>query len=193
MSAVSDRGPVEKKIEYKGEPRRWFVLLAVTMGQIMGNLIFATMNPLAIEVARSFELSSAMMVNLSIIINMVNSVPFTFLCVWLYGKYNVANILRVVTTVMLIGSIFRGMCFVTDSFWPVVVGGYICSCCNPFFINCQVIIANMWFTDQERAIATALQTLAMPLGSASTFALNQYWFSGSDDNFKPLFKTLMLT
>ena len=50
----------------------------------------------------------------------------------------------------------------------------------------------MWFTDKERALATALQTIAMPGGSACTFALNQYWFADPDADFKALFKTLML-
>ena len=56
MSAVSAASiaSIEKKTEYKGEPRRWFVLFVVTIGQLMGNLIFSTMNPLAIEVSRAF-------------------------------------------------------------------------------------------------------------------------------------------
>ena len=87
---------------------------------------------------------------------MVNSVPFTFLGIWLYGKYGVASVLRVVMTVLLIGTLIRASVFKIDGFWPVIVGSYICSCCNPFFINCQVIIANVWFTDKERAVATAL-------------------------------------
>ena len=33
----------------------------------------------------------------------------------------------------------------------------------------------------------------MPLGSACTFALNQYWFADPNADFKALFKTLMLT
>ena len=102
----------------------------------MGNLIFSTMNPLAIEIASAFELRSVMVVNLSIIINMVNSVPFTFLGIYLYGKYGVSYVLRRITTLMLIGSILRALVYKVDSFWPVIVGSYICSCCNPFFINC---------------------------------------------------------
>ena len=94
------------------------------------------MNPLAIEVASAFELRSVMVVNLSIIINMVNSVPFTLLGIYLYGKYGVSYVLRRITTLMFIGSILRALVYKYDSFWLVIVGSYICSCCNPFFINC---------------------------------------------------------
>ena len=132
------------------------VLLAVTIGQTMGNFIFATLNPLAIQISQAFHLESVLYVNISIAINMVNSVPMTFLCVYLYSRYSTSGILRLVTTLMMIGAITRASCLWIDSFWPVAIGGYICSCCNPFFINCQSIIANKWFTDKERALSTAL-------------------------------------
>ena len=122
----------------------------------MGNIIFVTLNPLAIKVASAFELNSVFYVNLSIILNMVNAVPFTFLSVYLYSRYSASCVLRVMITLMMIGSICRAMCWWTDSFWVVAIGGYICSCCNPFFINVQSIIANKWFMDDERALATAL-------------------------------------
>ena len=148
MSAVSAASlHSDRNTVYEGEPRRWLILLVVTMGQTLGTLIFSTMNPLALEIARTFELRSVMVVNLSIIMNMVNGVPFTFLSIYLFGKYNVASVLRVVSTLMLIGTLLRAMVFKVDSFWPVIVGSYICSCANPFFINCQAIIANIWFTD----------------------------------------------
>ena len=103
-----------------------------------------------------FELESVLTVNLMIAINMVNAVPMTFLCIWLYSRYSAAKVLRCVITLMLIGSIVRASCYKTDEFWPVVVGSYLCSCCNAFFINVQAIIANKWFKDNERAIATAI-------------------------------------
>ena len=132
-------------------------------------------------------------VNLAIAINMVNSVPMTFLCVYLYSRFKFSNILRIVTTMMMIGAVVRASCVWIDSFWPVAVGSYICSCCNPFFINCQSIITNKWFTDKERALGTALMTVSMPLGSGLSFALNSYWFSNEKLEFKGLFKTLMMT
>ena len=193
MSSISATSLEAANKKYEGEPRRWWILFVVTLGQTMGTLIFSTMNPLAIEIARAFQLKSVMVVNLSIIINMVNGVPFTFLSIYLFGKYNVSSVLRFISTLMLIGTLMRATVFKIDSFWPVIIGSYICSCANPFFINCQAIIANIWFTDKERAVATALQTLAMPMGSAFTFALNQYWFANPEADFKALFKTLMLT
>ena len=159
----------------------------------MCNLIFATLNPLSIQIARAFDLNSVFYVNLAIAINMVNSVPMTFVCIYLYSRFNWSIVLRLVTTLLMIGAILRASCLWIDNFWPVAIGSYICSCCNPFFINCQSIISNKWFTDKERALATALMTVSMPLGSGLSFALNSYWFSNENYEFKGLFKTLLVT
>ena len=101
----------------------------------MCNLIFVTMNPLSIQIARAFELNSVFYVNLAIAINMVNSVPMTFVCIYLYSRFDFSTVLRVVTTVMMIGAVIRASSIWVDGFWPIAVGSYICSCCNPFFIN----------------------------------------------------------
>ena len=111
---------------------------------------------------------------------MVNSVPMTFLCVYLYSRYSTSLVLRLVTTLMMIGAMTRASCFWIDSFWPVAIGGYICSCCNPFFINVNTIIANKWFPDHQRALAAALQTLGMPLGSGLGSGLVAFWFREKD-------------
>ena len=74
----------------------------------------------------------------------------------MYSNFSTSRVLRFVVTVLLIGTILRATCFFVESFWFVAAGAYLCSCCNPFFINVQSIIANKWFTDKERALATAL-------------------------------------
>ena len=98
---------------------------------------------------------------------------------------------------MLLGALTRALCVVNDSIWTIIVGGFLCSCCNAFFINVQPIIVNKWFTDKERALATAIQTIGMPLGSALGYGCAAAWFKDvSIDNFDPdafmiLFNNLM--
>lgn len=122
----------------------------------------------------------------------LNALPMTLLCIWMYSRYSTSGVLRFATSLLLLGTVFRSLCFRTNNFWPVFIGSYLCSCCNPFFINVQSIIANRWFGDKERALATALQILAMPLGSAASFATTGYWFSGEEADFKEAFKALMV-
>lgn len=94
--------------------------------------------------------------NIVIAVLIVNAVPMTLLSIWAFSNYNAMNVLRFVVSLMMIGSLLRAVCFWNDRFWPVVIGSYISNCCNAFFINVQAIIANKWFTDKERALATAI-------------------------------------
>ena len=153
-SITSDPG--DRTIEYRTVPYRWLILLVVTLAQLTGNLIFVTLQPIAIPTTQAFNLGSVLYVNFAVILNSLNAIPMTFFCVWAFSRYSTSNVLRIVISVLLIGTIFRSLCVRTDNFWPVFVGSFFCSCCNPFFINVQSIIANKWFGDNERALATSL-------------------------------------
>ena len=74
----------------------------------------------------------------------------------MYARYSTSNVLRFAITLLFFGTLLRALCMETDNFWPVFVGSIMCSCCNSFFINVQSIIANTWFGDNERALATGL-------------------------------------
>lgn len=41
----------------------------------------------------------------------------------------------------------------------------------PMFLNAISLTANVWFADNERALAGALMTLASPIGSLISFIL----------------------
>lgn len=41
----------------------------------------------------------------------------------------------------------------------------------PMYLNAISLTANVWFADNERAIAGALMTLASPLGSLVSFVV----------------------
>jgi len=58
----------------------------------------------------------------------------------------------------------------------VLLGTILVACSAPFIINCQVVVANKWFSDKERALATALLTVSMPLGTALAFLLTGHFF-----------------
>ena len=126
--------------------------------------------------AEAFELKSAIIVNFTIMMNMLNAAPMTLLCIYLYGRCRTDVVLRGVISLLTVGAVTRAICYFSDTFWTVVVGSYLCSCCNPFFINVQTIIANKWFPDHQRALAVALQTLGLPLGSSLGFGMVAFWF-----------------
>ena len=131
-----------------------------------------------------------------------NAIPMTFFSIWVYSNIKLDNAIRGVVTTQLIGALIRALSYPTDSFWPVAIGTYICSSCNPFYINVQGYIANVWFTDSERGLASAIQIVSSPLGAGIGYGMVGGWFqgvkkleNGEDDpmEFKEKFKVLMVT
>lgn len=49
------------------------------------------------------------------------------------------------------------------------------------FLNSQIIIANKWFSDSERATAMAILNVSTPIGQIASFALTGLAFSGIDE------------
>lgn len=111
------------------------------------------------------------------------SIPMTFVAVWAFAKYSTSFILRSAATLQFIGATFRLLTVPTGWFWPILLGNILQACAAPFIINSQVIICNKWFADKERALATSLLTVAMPLGTALAFVQTGIFYK--DDNQTP--------
>ena len=45
----------------------------------------------------------------------------------------------------------------------------------------MTFVANKWFTDKERALATALLIVGSPIGVGVSYGMTGYWFLGVDD------------
>ena len=165
---------------------------------IMGNVVFCTLLPISIPVAKAFGLDTVFYVNLTIMMNMFNAAPMTFVSIWIYSHFSTSTVLRGVVTLLLVGTGFRALCYFTNSFWPVAVGAYFCSCCNAFLLNVINIVANKWFTDKERALATALLVVMSPIGVGVSYGMTGSWFieiknvEEDSEEFLRLFKSLMV-
>ena len=171
-------------MQYTLSPYRWLILFAVTICGTTGQAIFITLHPLKIPIAEAFDQDSVFYVNLAVMIFALNMVPMTFASIWMFTWYSVTAVLRFAMTLMMVGATFRAFCYETDNFWPVYVGSFLCSMSSPFFITVQSIIANKWFGDHERSLATALQNLALPIGQTFSGAFSGFWFSSDETNFK---------
>ena len=105
QSPLTEKRPLaETTKEYKGESRRWLILLVILIAQANGNIIFCTLQPISIPVAKAFGLETVLYVNLVIMMNLFNAIPMTFLSIWMYSHYSTSGVLRFVVTVLLIGT-----------------------------------------------------------------------------------------
>lgn len=72
------------------------------------------------------------------------------------------------------------LCPILGYFWPVLFGTILQACAAPFIINCQQVICNKWFSDKERALATAMMAISMPMGTGLAFLLTGNYFADTD-------------
>ena len=92
------------------------------------------------------------------------SPPQDFLAVYLFNNFKVSSVLRIAATISFCGSMFRFVMLANDEFWPVVVGTFMMASVCSIFLNAQIIIANRWFSDKERAIAMSVLNVSQPIG-----------------------------
>ena len=157
----------------------------------MNTLIVCTMAPAAVELTRAFGLNSTIWVNLAAMSVAITAIPFSFMAIWAFKKYPTSNVLRIASAVFLAGALFRMYGFVRDEYWPILAGSTISACVCPFFLNVQSVIANKWFSDKERALATAIQSATLPFGAAITLGFQNFIFVDGGDILAQL-KQLMV-
>lgn len=69
----------------------------------------------------------------------------------------------------------------TGTFGPYMIGSLIAALGQPFLMNIPSKIASTWFGDKERAIATAVGGVSVPIGTVISFLLPQAVISDSDE------------
>lgn len=142
--------------------------------------------PVSIQMAQAYDLSSTLPVNMCAMSFALMSPPSDFLAVYLYGKYRTDYVLRAASLVVCIGALIRFFAFTSDEFWPILAGTFLMSSVNSLFLNSQIIIANKWFADKERAIAMSILNISTPIGQIVSFALTGYTFATIDENQGPV-------
>jgi len=93
------------------------------------------------------------------------------LTTFLYSKLKSSTVLRIASSLMIIGSWFRLLTAINDWFGFVIIGQIIVMAAAPMYLNAISLTANVWFAENERASAGALMTMASPLGSLISFVL----------------------
>ena len=163
--------------QYKTTPWRWVILVSVMLCTICQTMTVMSIAPVARPIQDAFQLRSTIPVNLCAMSFSFCSIPMTFVAVWAFSNYSTNRVMRCATTLQYFGAMFRTISIVSGWFWPVLFGTILQACAAPFILNSQIIVANKWFSDKERAMATSLLTVAMPIGTATAFVLTGHYFN----------------
>ena len=114
---------------------------------------------------------SIMWVNLSITLAPLIYIPMSFLATHMFNHMRRDKVLKFAAILQILGAIFRMGSAWTQSFWPIFVGSMILAGSAPFGFNSISLIANVWFSDSQRATATSIMGLADIIGALTTFII----------------------
>ena len=92
--------------------------------------------------------------------------PMNFASASYFSRKKIHHTLRMAASIQLLGSWIRALSFVGPQYyWLVAFGSVIFALANSLIMNSISTIANLWFADDERARATAIAGLMVPMGT----------------------------
>jgi len=104
-----------------------------------------------------------------------------FVAMAAYNNFSTRAVLCAAVTLQLGGAWFRMLAFARDEFWPILVGTTVQSLSNTFLLTAPNLIINAWFPVNEIGIASAIASMAIPLGSMVGFGVTGYMFYDNTD------------
>jgi hypothetical protein len=162
------------------------------MGTMMSLFVSTTMIPAVRPIADEYGMGTTTMVNLCCFMSYVFAVPAIACHMSLLQNYSPGLIIRVAITIQFLGSLFRMYTFVNGEFWPILVGHAINALPGPVYMCVNNIIINAWFSDKERATASGLLLVAVPIGQAMSFALQAFFLNQNDTDMNIFLWKMML-
>lgn len=149
--------------------RRWVVLVTYLLASLCAPTISICFTPCSELVSQAYGVP-LLAVSFCTLVFGITSVPMFFISMKLLTSYSLTNVLRLGCFFLVFGAWLRSVSLIdNDQFWPIIAGTTIISFSGPIFLSAQNMICNRWFPDNERAMATALTGLAIPVGSVLAF------------------------
>ncbi|XP_076329015.1 solute carrier family 49 member A3-like isoform X2 [Tachypleus tridentatus] len=168
--------------------RRWFILFVTTLLNISNAIVWVSYAPVAKEAVDFYHVSLDK-VNWFSLVFFVSTVPFGLLAMWFIDKRGLRSGILIGAWVNALGISLRA--FSTTSWIPSeyqyqfsLVGQSVASCAQPFVFFIPTKVAEKWFPEHQRALATTIIGMANPVGmmiataSASSLLSVQCTFSG---------------
>jgi len=81
------------------------------------------------------------------------------------------KVLKIAAAMQIIGALTRCVAYFTQTFWPIFVGALIIASTAPFGFNSISMIAEVWFSDKQRATATSFMGISDIIGILATFLI----------------------
>lgn len=119
---------------------------------------------------------------LLLIIPSITYIPMSFVSASLYNKMRTHHVVYLAALLQIIGCWIRSFAFTFGMFWPILFGTLIYMLSVPMLLSAISLIANLWFSDDQRGTATSLMGIAMPCGSMVGLTVTGLLCVGMDNN-----------
>ena len=152
--------------EYRVYPHRWFQLLIYFFGTLSNALVSMTFVPIVDQTTNYFHITRTE-VNLLAFLFLFLCVVGTAMTIYSYRSLSMRWTM-IIGSLLNLGVCLRFVAFVnpSNSLLALIVGQIPPALAAPFFLNSTALFAARWFSPKQRDLATAIVSMANPLGKA---------------------------
>ena len=178
LSNVTEASEMLEPQQYRTYKRRFFGLAVLVLLNIVASWDWLTFSAVSTTSARYFQVSENAINWLSTgyLFAFVAVSPLTM---WALNRGGPKVSIIAAASLTLIGNWIRyaGARATTGHFGVVVLGQIIVGFAQPFVLTAPTRYSDMWFSDTGRVSATAVASLANPLGGALAQLIGPFWGS----------------
>eukprot|EP01114_Cavostelium_apophysatum_P015978 TRINITY_DN4470_c0_g1_i2.p1 TRINITY_DN4470_c0_g1~~TRINITY_DN4470_c0_g1_i2.p1 ORF type:complete len:481 (+),score=61.94 TRINITY_DN4470_c0_g1_i2:51-1493(+) len=172
--SVNTESPLITPGEHPEQPKfqvtwkRWVQLGAFSFISICNAITWITFSPISDEVKDYWNVSITW-VNMLSLVFMIAYVPFVFVASYALDHRGLRFGLLIGAFLTALGTWIR--CVGKWNFYATFVGQTLCAIGQPFILNAPPKLAQNWFPDNQRTIATTISSVANPIGVGLGFLL----------------------
>ncbi|KAI1305897.1 Uncharacterized protein HDE_01223 [Halotydeus destructor] len=155
-------------------PSRWYILFVVTFLNISGGLVWISLEHVANEAIEFYNLPSGDYVDLMCIFFFTTVVIFGFHAMMVLDKISLKFAIRLGATLLFTGCLIRAISTLNPirseksriSYYITLLGQLIAGCGQPFIQFTPSKVAEHWFPENGRVLATTVIGMGTPIGMA---------------------------
>jgi len=192
---IQDLDALRLSLDSRGNPKlilytyRWIILLLYCLANIAVGITMMSFGTTATVVSKIYDVSE-ISVQLCALSFLLMFFPGNFISLYVLQRWGLKTCITVGSCLLLLGVWVRVLVLAFDSFYCVLGGSVIAALSQAFFQNPIAKLTTTWFGDKERGTATAFGSMAMPLGTLTSFLLPNLFFEELFD--RPEFRFYVL-
>jgi FLVCR family feline leukemia virus subgroup C receptor-related protein len=150
--------------QYRVYSIRWFQLLIYFLATFANGMLNMTFAPIESETSAFFGITTTQVNALAIVFQFLYAVG-TILSIWLYRILSL-RVVMIIGCILNLGAFIRLFSLIspTNGYPALIIGQIFPAIATAFFMNIIALFAARWFAPKQRDIATAICSMANPLG-----------------------------